>query len=59
MKAMGAENFQLAGGSGEEVDPSYVDNVFVQNVACLRKYAATQDMSDMSQTCRMAFFNVA
>ena len=34
---------------------NYVGNVFVQNVAGLRKYVATQDMSDMSQTCHMTF----
>ena len=33
----------------------YVGNVFVQNVSGLRKYVATQDMSDMSQTCHMTF----
>ena len=38
---------------------SYVSNVSVQNVAGLRKYVATQDMSDMSQTCHMTFLNVA
>ena len=43
-----------------EPGPSYVGNVFVQNVTGLRKYVATQDMSDMSQTCHMTFFfNVA
>jgi hypothetical protein len=37
----------------------YVGNVFVRNVTGLRKCVATQDMSDMSQTCHMTFFNVA
>ena len=39
--------------------PTYVGNVFVQNVSGLRKYVTTQDMSDMSQTCHIAFLNVA
>ena len=38
--------------SAPKIWRGYVDNVFVQNVAGLRKYVATQDMSDMSQTCR-------
>ena len=38
---------------------AYVGNGFVQNVTGLRKCVATQDMSDMLQTCHMTFSNVA